>query len=66
MNTPATSELVHIVFKATVKEELVEEFLKIIHNDMVETRKEQGNLRTEFMRDREKKNVFHIYDVYFN
>jgi len=33
---------------------------------MVETRKEPGCLRTEFMRDRESKNTFYINDIYFN
>jgi quinol monooxygenase YgiN len=53
MNTPAQSDAYHVVFNCTVKPELVDEFMKIVTTDLVETRKEPGNLRTELMRDRE-------------
>jgi quinol monooxygenase YgiN len=66
MNIPKQSELSPIITKLTVKEDRVDEFYKIVMNDMVETRKEPGSLRTDFMRDKEKKNVFYINDTFLN
>jgi len=67
MNDPAQSDLCHIVFRATVKEDRIDEFLKITNNNLNETRRlESGNLRTELMRDKEKRNVFYINDIYMN
>ena len=65
MDTPLQSDLAHIVVKCKVKEDRVAEFIKIVNNDMVETRKEPGNLRTEFMRDKVEMNVFYLNEVYF-
>jgi quinol monooxygenase YgiN len=50
----------------TIKEDKVEEFLKHMNNDVNETRKEPGCVRSELMRSREKKNVFYINDTYMN
>ena len=66
MSDKPQSDLYHVVFRGTVKEDKIDEFLKVIHNDIVETRKEPGCLRTELMRDRDQRNKFYINDIYMN
>ena len=66
MDYPKQSNLQHLVFNPKIKEEAVEEFIKLVNENQVATRKEPGVLRAEFMRDKEIKNKFYVNDVYRN
>jgi len=56
MDYPKQSNLQHLVFNPKIKEEAVEEFIKLVNENQVATRKEVGVLRAEFSRDKEVKN----------
>jgi len=66
MDYPLQSDAQTLVVSMTVKEDKVAEFIKLVNENQVATRKEPGVLRAEFMRDKEIKNKFYVNDVYRN
>lgn len=53
-----------VVVNVEVKEDRVEEFLQVMEFDAVESRKEEGCLRFDVLRDLADSNKFVFYEVY--
>jgi|EP01033_Poteriospumella_lacustris_P001913 quinol monooxygenase YgiN len=53
-----------VVVNVEVKEDRVEEFLQVMEFDAVESRKEEGCLRFDVLRDLVDSNKFVFYEVY--
>jgi len=55
---------VGVVVEAEIKEERMEEFLKMIETNAVNSRKEEGNLRFDVLKVKDSENKFIFYEVY--
>lgn len=53
-----------VVVNVEVKEDRVDEFLSVMEHDAVESRKEEGCLRFDVLRDLTNPNKFVFYEVY--
>ena len=58
----------HIALSVTVEvnPEMEEEFLKVMEEDAIESRKEEGCLRFDLSKNTEKEHTYAIYEMYKN
>ena len=55
-----------VVVKATIEPDRMDEFMSMIENNAIQSRKEPGCLRFDVLRDQETPNQFIFYEVYRN
>mmetsp|Transcript_8295 Transcript_8295/g.13458 ORF Transcript_8295/g.13458 Transcript_8295/m.13458 type:complete len:108 (+) Transcript_8295:138-461(+) len=58
------SHPIAIVVSVTIEPSRIDDFLKVLHQDAVESRKEPGCLGFDFLQDCESNNKFKFYEVY--
>mmetsp|Transcript_12373 Transcript_12373/g.15027 ORF Transcript_12373/g.15027 Transcript_12373/m.15027 type:complete len:102 (+) Transcript_12373:117-422(+) len=56
--------IVCVLVEVVIKEDMVDEFLKVIAEDSAESLKEPGCLRFDVMADKSQKNKFSFYEAY--
>ncbi len=59
-----SSAPIAVVVNVEVKPDRVEEFLRVMEHDAIESRKEEGCLRFDVLRDLTDSNKFVFYEVY--
>ena len=58
----STGEAVFVTVE--IKEDMITEFLEVMNEDAIESRKEDGCLRFDLLKDKEQANKFHFYEAY--
>merc|ERR1712157_518591 len=60
----STKMTVAVVVEAEIKEDRMDEFLKMVENNAVNSRKEEGNIRFDVLKVKDTTNKFMFYEVY--
>lgn len=53
-----------VIVEAEIKEDRIEDFLKMIENNAAKSREESGCIRFDVLQDQSKENKFWFYEVY--
>jgi len=53
-----------VIVEAEIKEDRMDEFLKMIENNAIKSREEPGCIRFDVLRDQSQSNKFWFYEVY--